>query len=156
MLSLVATHLWWKTSTISTDRPCKMLRTRPKALQRQHLYRWISLLPPTLEISWNFWCSPVRGGGEHCSLVCMDGHHHHLSSDLPGIKENLVWNTFHENCQFKCKTFKLWVDISLLFAMSKCFIDVLTWLDLTVQYLRFYTNPAEQRWIVRILFIVPL
>jgi len=24
------------------------------------------------------------------------------------------------------------------------------------QYLRFYTNPAEQRWIVRILFIVPL
>ena len=24
------------------------------------------------------------------------------------------------------------------------------------QYLRFYTNPAEQRWIVRILFIVPV
>ena len=24
------------------------------------------------------------------------------------------------------------------------------------QYLRFYTNPAEQRWIVRILFIVPI
>jgi hypothetical protein len=24
------------------------------------------------------------------------------------------------------------------------------------QYLRYYTNPAEQRWIVRILFIVPI
>ena len=24
------------------------------------------------------------------------------------------------------------------------------------QHLRFYTNPAEQRWIVRILFIVPI
>ena len=24
------------------------------------------------------------------------------------------------------------------------------------QYLRYYTNPAEQRWIVRILFIVPV
>ena len=24
------------------------------------------------------------------------------------------------------------------------------------QYLRYYTNPAEQRWIVRILFVVPV
>lgn len=24
------------------------------------------------------------------------------------------------------------------------------------QHLRFYTNPSEQRWIVRILFIVPI
>ena len=27
----------------------------------------------------------VGGRGEHGCLVCVDSHHHHLSSDLPGI-----------------------------------------------------------------------
>ena len=35
-------------------------------------------------------------------------------------------------------------------------ILILNSLPQIYQYLRYYTNPAEQRWIVRILFIVPI
>ena len=33
---------------------------------------------------------------------------------------------------------------------------ILTTCHQIYQYLRYYTNPAEQRWIVRILFVVPV
>merc|ERR1719334_2256312 len=45
---------------------------------------------------------------------------------------------------------------------GECMAAVCVWAAILItchqiyQYLRFYTNPAEQRWIVRILFIVPL
>ncbi len=42
--------------------------------------------------------------------------------------------------------------ISGLFAWAAIFITC----HQIYQYLRWYTNPAEQRWIVRILFIVPI
>ena len=58
-----------------------MSRTRPEASGRQHLCRWLSQILDIPLIS----ALSVGGRGEHGCLVCVDSHHYHLSSDLPGI-----------------------------------------------------------------------
>ena len=46
-----------------------------------------------------------------------------------------------------------WMESSLRLLLSQCFN--LFYLQI-YQHLKYYTNPSEQRWIVRILFIVPI
>ena len=46
-----------------------------------------------------------------------------------------------------------WMESSLRLLLNQCF-NLFYWQ--IYQHLKYYTNPSEQRWIVRILFIVPI
>ena len=58
--------------------------------------------------------------------------------------------------------FLLFIHDSNIFISGKGIAGACTWAAILItchqiyEYLRYYTNPAEQRWIVRILFIVPV
>lgn len=74
------------------------------------------------------------------------------SAAAQGIAGAFVWAAIFITCHQ--------VFIILSFEKKKCadgrFSAFFLFFAQIYQYLRFYTHPSEQRWIVRILFIVPI
>jgi len=91
--------------------------------------------------------STKMGGNEMDTSTMLDSSNSPTVTDKPNISG---WNTTEFSSSF------------LEHASGQGVSGVCAWAAILItchqiyQYLRWYTNPAEQRWIVRILFIVPI
>jgi len=81
-------------------------------------------------------------------------------SNMSAIEENNTINDSSASALNQTRSYRDTTFVQSLAGESIAALCVWTAIIITChqiyQYLRFYTNPAEQRWIVRILFIVPL